>query len=66
MTFIRFKKFGKQEYAYQIQTLWNKQTQKPYQKSKYLGVVINKEKSIFERKTLLKARNPFLTLEIPI
>ena len=50
MTFIRFKKFGKQEYAYQIQTLWNKQTQKPYQKSKYLGVVINKEKSIFERK----------------
>ena len=55
MTFIRFKKFGKQEYAYQIQTLWNKQTQKPYQKSKYLGVVINKEKSIFERKNSFKS-----------
>ena len=60
MTFIRFKKFGKQEYAYQIQTLWNKQTQKPYQKSKYLGVVINKEKSIFERKNSFKSEKSIL------
>lgn len=50
MSFIRYKRFGKKEYAYEIKTYWDKKKQKPYQKSRYLGIVINKEKKLFERK----------------
>ncbi len=54
MTFIRYKKFGQQEYAYEITTIWNSKTKKPYQKSKYLGVAVNKNKKIFEKRAQKK------------
>ncbi|MBM3200770.1 transposase [Candidatus Woesearchaeota archaeon] len=50
MSFIRYKTFGKKEYAYEIKTYWDKKKQKPYQKTKYLGIVIDKKKKLFERK----------------
>ena len=50
MSFIRYKQFGKKEYAYQVNSFWDKKNQRPYQKTKYLGVVVDKKKEIFERK----------------
>jgi len=50
MSFIRIQKFGKQDYAYEITSYWDKKTKSPKQKSLYLGVVIDKEKKIFERR----------------
>lgn len=51
MTFIRYKTFGRQEYAYQIKSYWDSKTQKPKQKTVYLGVVVDKSKKIFEKKS---------------
>jgi len=53
MTFIRYKTFGKQEYAYQIKSYWDSKTQKPKQKTLYLGVVVDKSKNIFEKRLSL-------------
>ena len=53
MTFIRYKTFGKQEYAYQIKSYWDSKTQKPKQKTVYLGVVVDKSKKIFEKRLSL-------------
>ena len=53
MTFIRYKKFGKQEYAYQIKSYWDSKTQKPKQKTVYLGVVKDKSNKIFEKRLSL-------------
>ena len=44
MGFIRYKQFGNKEYAYEITAYWDPKLKKPRQKSKYLGVVIDKEK----------------------
>ena len=54
MTFIRYKKFGKQEYAYEVKSYWDSNSKKPKQQTRYLGVVIDKEKKIFEKKALLR------------
>lgn len=53
MTFIRYKTFGKQEYAYQIKSYWDPKTQKPRQKTVYLGVVVDKSKQLFEKRLSL-------------
>ena len=53
MTFIRYKTFGKQEYAYQIKSYWDSKTQRPKQKTLYLGVVVDKSKKIFEKRLSL-------------
>ena len=53
MVFIRYKKFGKQEYAYQIKSYWDPKIKKPRQKTVYLGVVIDKSKKIFEKRLSL-------------
>ena len=50
MVFIRYKTFGKQEYAYQIRSYWDSKTQKPKQKTVYLGVVVDKSQKIFEKR----------------
>lgn len=50
MTFIRFKKFGKQEYAYEVTETYDKKLKRSRQKSRYLGSVIDKDKNIFEKK----------------
>jgi hypothetical protein len=54
MVYIRYQKFGKQEYAYEITAYWDKKTKKPKQKSHYLGVVVDKKKKIFERRAQKK------------
>jgi transposase len=51
MTFVTFKKFGNKEYAYELTSYWDKKAKQPRHKTKYLGVVIDKEKGIY-RKTL--------------
>lgn len=50
MTFIRYKKFGRQEYAYEVQAKWDSDKGRPIQKTRYLGVVKDKDKKIFERR----------------
>ncbi|MDG6931011.1 MAG: transposase [Nitrososphaerota archaeon] len=47
MPFIRYKTIGGKEYAYEITSYWDREKQKPRQKSRYLGVVVDKEKGIF-------------------
>jgi len=54
MTFIRYKRFGRQEYAYEVKAFWDPVNKKSMQKSKYLGVVKDKDKKIFEKKELKK------------
>lgn len=49
MAFIRYKKIGQQEYAYEIRAYWDSKLGKPRQKSRYLGVVVDKEKKIFKK-----------------
>ena len=51
MSFIRYQKYGNQEYAYEITAYWDKVRKTCRQKSKYLGVVIDKKKKLFEKKT---------------
>ncbi|OFV68474.1 MAG: transposase (IS4) [Candidatus Syntrophoarchaeum caldarius] len=50
MSFIRYKKFGNKEYAYEVTSYWDPEKKKPRQKTKYLGVVVDKEKKIFKKK----------------
>lgn len=50
MSFIRYKKIGNQEYAYEITAYWDKELKKSRQHPKYLGVVIDKDAKIFEKK----------------
>ncbi len=50
MSFIRYKRFGNIEYAYEITAYWDSKTKKSHQKSKYLGIVIDKEAKIFKKK----------------
>ena len=51
MSFISYKIFGKQEYAYEITSYWDKKLKEVKKKSKYLGVVVDKKKKIFEKRT---------------
>ena len=50
MAFIVYKKFGKQEYAYEMESYRDPETKKPRHRQKYLGVVVDKEKGIFEKR----------------
>ncbi len=54
MVFIRYKRFGKQEYAYEVKAIWDSIKKKPIQKTKYLGIVKDKDKKIFEKKDINK------------
>ncbi len=60
MTFTRFKKFGKQEYAYEVKTYWDSKLQKPRQKTSYLGVVVDKEKMIFEKRLSINKQEKYI------
>lgn len=51
---IRYKRFGKQDYAYKIWNEKNPETGKWVQRSQYLGVVIDKENGIYERRRMSK------------
>ena len=50
MTFIRYHTYGNQEYAYEVTSYWDKEKRMSRQRTKYLGVVIDKQKHIFEKK----------------
>ncbi|MEW5761271.1 MAG: transposase [Candidatus Thermoplasmatota archaeon] len=52
MSFKRYKRFGKQEYAYEITSYWDKNKNAPRQKSKYLGVVIDKKMELYEKRRI--------------
>ena len=60
MSFIRYQKKGNQEYAYEITAYWDPVEKKPRQKSRYLGVVIDKEKKLFVKKSRLKGEKLIL------
>ena len=48
MSYIRYKKVGDTEYAYEITAYWDKKKRHSKQRSKYLGVVLDKEARIFK------------------
>jgi len=48
MSYIRYKKVGDKEYAYEITAYWDKEKKHSLQKSKYLGIVLDKEAGIFQ------------------
>lgn len=60
MSFFRYKKIGKQEYAYEITAHWDKATKSSKQKSRYMGVVVDKKKKIFERRAQRKDAERFI------
>lgn len=50
MSFVRYQKYGQQEYAYEITAYWDPEKKISRQKTKYLGVVIDKKKKVFEKR----------------
>jgi len=62
MSFVRYKRFGNKEYAYEVTAYWDPIKKKPRQRSRYLGVVVDKEKKVFKRKEL-KQRSEKLILD---
>ena len=52
MSFTRIEKRGEKEYAYEITSYWDKINKIPKQKKKYLGIVVDKKKKIYERKMI--------------
>jgi len=50
MSFVRYQKYGNKEYAYEVTAYWDKKARMSRQKTKYLGVVVDKKKKIFEKK----------------
>lgn len=62
MSYPVYKKFGRQLYAYEVESHWDKKEKKVKKKSKYIGVVVDKEKKLFERRRP-KAREEKLTLD---
>jgi transposase len=63
MSFIRYKKFGNKEYAYEITAYWDKEQKKSRQSPKYLGVVIDKEAKIFKKKEKTQIKDEKLILD---
>jgi transposase len=62
MTFTKYEKRGTKEYAYQLTSYRDKTTKQVKHKKKYLGVVIDKEKQIYQ-KTNTKTKNEKLILD---
>ena len=57
MAYIRYKTFGKQEYAYLVTAKYNSELKRCVQKQEYLGVVVDKEKQIFKKPIKEKLTN---------
>jgi len=49
MAYIRYKVFGKQEYAYRVTSQYDPSLKRSVQKQEYLGVVIDKERQEFKK-----------------
>ena len=54
---VRYKKFGKQDYAYRIWNEKDSKTGKWIQKSEYLGVVEDKENKVYIKKNIINKQN---------
>jgi transposase len=63
MSFIRYKKFGNIEYAYEITAYWDSKEKKSRQHSKYLGIVVDKEANIFKKKEKKQLKEEKLILD---
>ena len=63
ISFIRYKKIGNKEYAYEVTSYYDKVKKVPAQKSKYLGQVVNREKKEFFRPGNVKTRHEKLILD---
>lgn len=63
MSFIRYKKFGNIEYAYEITAYWDSEKKKSRQHSKYLGIVVDKEAKIFKKKERKQLEDEKLILD---
>lgn len=68
MSFIRYKIINGKEYAYEVTSYWDQNTKKPRQSNRYLGIVIDKEKAIYkkrsaEEKLILDFGDSFFLLE---
>lgn len=63
MSYFTYKKFGRQLYAYEVESYWDKKEKKVKKKSKYVGVVIDREKKLFERRRPKATREEKLTLD---
>ncbi len=63
MSFIRYKKFGNIEYAYEITAYWDSKEKKSRQHSKYLGIVVDKEAKIFKKKEKKQLKEEKLILD---
>ncbi len=50
MSFFVYKKIGKNTYAYETTSYWDKEAKKVRKKTKYAGQVIDKDKKIFQKK----------------
>ena len=55
MSFIRHKRFGQKEYAYEVTSYWDPITKRPRQKVRYLGVV-NEKGKVVKKEHSLKER----------
>jgi transposase len=58
MAYIRYKTFGKKEYAYKVTATYNPEIKRSVQKQEYLGVVIDKEQQVFRKTRKTGAPNP--------
>ena len=49
MAFKRYRIIGNNEYAYSVEAYWDSKLKKSVQRSRYLGVVLYKDKGIYKR-----------------
>ncbi|MGC8867867.1 MAG: IS1634 family transposase, partial [Elusimicrobiales bacterium] len=68
MSFIRYKKIGQNQYAYEVTSYWDSITKRPRQKVRYLGVVdekgkIVKKELISKEKLILDFGDTYLLYE---
>ncbi len=68
MSFIRYKTINGKEYAYEVTSYWDRNTKKPKEVNKYLGIVVDREKGIYRKniaqeKLILDFGDSFFLLE---
>ena len=50
MSFTKIEVRGSKEYAYEITSYWDKEKRMPRQKKRYIGIVIDRKKKIYQKK----------------
>jgi transposase len=59
MSYIRYKRFGNKEYAYEVTSYWDPKKKTPRQKVRYIGVV-DRDRNLIERPPARKEENLIL------